>query len=98
MNLFDLLLEEFEKELNKFLETKTPEQILADLIECGLELSDEVKSKMADFIYINAVEDLVKLAEALEEAAKKEQKKIKVDYKEITDPEEIKEMFDCDKE
>ncbi len=98
MNLFDLPLDEFEKELDRFLEKQTPEQILADLIKCGLELSDEDKAKWIDPIYINTEEELDRLVAALEKAAEKKQKEIKVDYEEITDPNEIKEMFNYDKE
>ena len=45
MDLFRLPLNEFKKELNKFLEKQTPEQIVADLIKYGLKLSDEDKAK-----------------------------------------------------
>lgn len=98
MNLFDLPFDEFEKELDRFLEKQTPEQILADLIKCGLELSDEDKAKWIDPIYINTEEELDRLVAALEKAAKKKQKEIKVDYEEITDSNKIKEMFNYDKE
>lgn len=98
MNLFNLSSDEFEKKLDRFLEKQTPEQILADLIKCGLKLSDEDKVKWIDPIYINTEEELDRLVAALEEAAGKKQKEIKVDYEEITDSNEIKEMFNYDKE
>ena len=98
MDLFRLPLDEFKKELNKFLEKQTPEQIVADLIRCGLELSDKDKAKWIDPIYINTEEELDRLVAALEKAAKKKQKEIKVDYEEITDSNKIKEMFNYDKE
>ena len=98
MDLFRLPLDEFKKELNKFLEKQTPEQILAGLIKCGLKLSDEDKAKWIDPIYINTEEELDRLVAALEKAATKKQKEIKVDYEEITDSNKIKEMFNYDKE
>lgn len=98
MDLFRLPLDEFKKELNKFLEKQTPEQIVADLIRCGLELSDKDKAKWIDPIYINTEEELDRLVAALEKAATKKQKEIKVDYEEITDSNKIKEMFNYDKE
>ena len=98
MDLFRLPLDEFKKELNKFLEKQTPEQIVADLIRCGLELSDKDKAKWIDPIYINTEEELDRLVAALEKAAEKKQKEIKVDYEEITDSNKIKEMFNYDKE
>ena len=97
MDLFNLPLDKFEKELDRFLEKQTPEQILAGLIKCGLKLSDEDKAKWIDPIYINTEEELDRLVAALEEAAGKKQKEIKVDYEEITDSNKIKEMFDYDK-
>lgn len=98
MDLFRLPLDEFKKELNRFLEKQTPEQIVADLIRCGLELSDKDKAKWIDPIYINTEEELDRLVAALEKAATKKQKEIKVDYEEITDSNKIKEMFNYDKE
>ena len=98
MDLFRLPLDEFKKELNRFLEKQTPEQIVADLIKYGLKLSDEDKAKWIDPIYINTEEELDMLIAALEKAAEKKQKEIKIDYEEITDPNEIKEMFNYDKE
>ena len=98
MDLFRLPLDEFKKELNKFLEKQTPEQIVADLIRCGLELSNKDKAKWIDPIYINTEEELDRLVAALEKAATKKQKEIKVDYEEITDSNKIKEMFNYDKE
>lgn len=97
MDLFNLPLDKFEKELDRFLEKQTPEQILAGLIKCGLKLSDEDKAKWIDPIYINTEEELDRLVAALEKAAEEKQKEIKVDYEEITDLNKIKEMFDYDK-
>ena len=97
MDLFNLPLDKFEKELDRFLEKQTPEQILAGLIKCGLKLSDEDKVKWIDPIYINTEEELDRLVAALEKAAEEKQKGIKIDYEEITDSNKIKEMFDYDK-
>ena len=97
MDLFNLPLDKFEKELDRFLEKQTPEQILAGLIKCGLKLSDEDKAKWIDPIYINTEEELDRLVAALEKAAEEKQKGIKIDYEEITDSDKIKEMFDYDK-
>lgn len=98
MDLFNLPLDKFEEELDKIFKKQAPEQILADLIRCGLELSDKDKAKWIDPIYINTEEELDRLVAALEKAAKKKQKEIKVDYEEITDSNKIKEMFNYDKE
>lgn len=70
MKLFELSDEEFEKVIDNFLNKQTPEQILTELIKCGLDLS---------------VED-------------KKNKQIEVEYKEITNSNEIKELFNYDKE
>ena len=45
MDIFDLPIEEFEKELNKIFSNITPEKLLQELIECGLEVYDEKKDK-----------------------------------------------------
>lgn len=46
-------------------------------------------------IVINTKEEAMQLLKAMEEAEKaaKKRKKVKVDYREVTDPEEIKRMF-----
>ena len=45
MDIFDLPIEEFEKELNKIFSNITPKELLQKLIECGLEVYDEKKDK-----------------------------------------------------
>lgn len=45
MDIFDLPIEEFEKELDKIFSNITPEELLQELIECGLEVYDEKKGK-----------------------------------------------------
>ena len=45
MDIFDLPIEEFKKELNKIFSNITPKELLQELIECGLEVYDEKKDK-----------------------------------------------------
>ena len=45
MDLFNLPIDEFEKEINKIFSNITPEELLQELIECGLEVYDEKKDK-----------------------------------------------------
>ena len=45
MNIFNLPIEEFEKELNKIFSNITPEKLFQELIECELEVYDEKKDK-----------------------------------------------------
>lgn len=94
MNLFDLS----EKELDKLVKSQTKEQLLCDLVKCGLELSKEDKVKWIDPIYIDTEEEANKLVEALEKAAEASVKETNVDYENITDKNKIKEMFDYGKE
>lgn len=41
MNIFKLSEEEIEKELDKIFKKTTPEKLLQELIECGLEVKEE---------------------------------------------------------
>lgn len=43
MNIFDLPLEEFEKELDKLISSYTKEELLQELIKCGLEVDNNDK-------------------------------------------------------
>lgn len=98
MNLFDLPKKEFEKELDKLVKSQTREQLLCDLVKCGLELSKEDKAKWIDPVYIDTEEEADKLIEALEKAAEASVKETNVDYENIADKNKIKEMFDYGKE
>lgn len=92
MDLFDLP----EKELNNLIDSQTKEQLLCDLVKCGLELSKEDKIKWIDPIYIDTKEEAEMLINALEKAAAAPCKNIDVDYKEVTDAIEIRKMFGVD--
>lgn len=94
MDLFDLPIDEFEREIDKLIKVQTKKQLLCDLVKCGLELSREDKAKWIDPIYIDTEEEAERLIEALEEAARTSAREVNVSYKTITDPERIKEMFD----
>ena len=97
MNLFDLPEKEFEEELDKLFKSQTKEQLLCDLVKCGLELSKEDKAKWIDPIYIDTKEEAEMLINALERAAAAaSHKNIDVDYKEVTDAIEIRKMFGVD--
>lgn len=96
MNLFNLSKEEFEKELDNLINSQTKEQLLCDLVKCGLELSKEDKIKWIDPIYIDTEEEAERLINALEKAAAAPCKNIDVDYKEVTDAIEIRKMFGVD--
>lgn len=96
MNLFDLSEKEFEKELDNLINSQTKEQLLCDLIKCGLDLSKEDKAKWIDPIYIDTEEEAEMLVNALERAAAAPHKDINVDYKEVTDAIEIRKMFGVD--
>lgn len=96
MNLFDLSEKEFEKELDNLINSQTKEQLLCDLIKCGLDLSKEDKAKWIDPIYIDTKEEAEMLVNALERAAAAPHKDINVDYKEVTDAIEIRKMFGVD--
>ena len=43
MDLFDLSIEEFKKEMSKFIKNMTKEELLQELIECGLKIEDKDK-------------------------------------------------------
>lgn len=98
MDLFDLPEKEFEEELDKLVKSQTKEQLLCDLVKCGLELSKEDKAKWIDPIYIDTKEEAEMLVNALERAAAAaaSHKNIDVDYKEVTDTIEIRKMFGVD--
>ena len=44
MNINKLSIEEFEKEIDKLLKNKTPEQLLKELKDCGLEVKEDVNT------------------------------------------------------
>ena len=96
MDLFDLSKEEFEKELDNLINSQTKEQLLCDLIKCGLDLSKEDKAKWIDPIYIDTEEEAEMLINALEKAAAAPCKNIDVNYKEVTDTVEIRKIFGVD--
>ena len=98
MDLFDLPEKEFEEELDKLVKSQTKEQLLCDLVKCGLELSKEDKAKWIDPIYIDTKEEAEMLINALERAAAAvaSHKNIDVDYREVTDAIEIRKMFGVD--
>lgn len=96
MNLFDLSEKEIEKELDNLINSQTKEQLLCDLIKCGLDLSKEDKAKWIDPIYIDTEEEAEMLINALEKAAAAPCKNIDVNYKEVTDAIEIRKMFGVD--
>ena len=96
MNLFDLPEKEFEEELNKLFKSQTKEQLLCDLVKCGLELSKEDKIKWIDPIYIDTKEEAEMLVNALERAAAASHKNIDVNYKEVTGTVEIRKIFGVD--
>ena len=96
MNLFDLPEKEFEEELDKLFKSQTKEQLLCDLVKCGLELSKEDKIKWIDPIYIDTKEEAEMLVNALERAAAASHKNIDVNYKEVTDTVEIRKIFGVD--
>lgn len=58
-----------------------------------MELSKEDKRKWIDPIVIDTEEDAEKFVSALERAAAAQHKEIDVNYREITDATEIKEIF-----
>lgn len=46
MNIFDLPLDQIDKEMDKLLsQYNNPEELLDDLIECGLEVDEEAMKK-----------------------------------------------------
>ena len=94
MDLFDLPIDEFEREIDKLIKSQTKEQLLCDLVKCGLELSREDKAKWIDPIYIDTEEEAERLIAALEKSAKASVKQIKVKYKNVTDVNEIKRIFE----
>lgn len=90
----DNFLEHFEK----FLDTYTSEELLEELKECGLELTSEEAKHWLEPIVIDTEEDLNALLDAMERAAAFEHKPIDVNYKTITDINEIKRIFNNLKE
>lgn len=85
----DNFLEHFEK----FLDTYTPEELLEELKECGLELTSEEQEHWLEPIVIDTEEDLNALLDAMKRAAAFKHKPIDIDYKDITDIDEIKRIF-----
>ena len=69
MDLFNLPINEFKKEINKIVEENTKTELLHDLVECGLELSKEDKAKWIDPLIIDTEEEAAALLDAMEKAA-----------------------------
>lgn len=40
MDIFDLSIDDFKKEIKKLVDEYTPEELLNELIECGLEVNN----------------------------------------------------------
>ena len=93
MDLFNLPINEFKKEINKIVEENTKTELLHDLVECGLELSKEDKVKWIDPLIIDTEEEAAALLDAMEKATAAQRKEIQVKAKEIKDPEEIRKIF-----
>jgi tRNA nucleotidyltransferase/poly(A) polymerase len=94
MDLFDLSPEEFEKELEKLLNSKSKEELLQELVECGLELTPEEENIWIDPLIIETEEELTAFVDALEAAAAHPVKEIYVKYKNVNDKDEIKKIFE----
>lgn len=94
MNIFDLPIEKVKKEINKLLSSKTEEELLQELIECGLELTPKEESIWIDPLVIETEEELTAFVDALEAAAAHPVKEIYVKYKNVNDKDEIKKIFE----
>ena len=93
MDLFNLPMNEFKKEIDKIVEENTKTELLHDLVECGLELSKEDKAKWIDPLITDTEEEAAALLDAMEKAAAAQRKEIQIKAKEVKDPEEIRKMF-----
>ena len=69
MDIFDLPQEQFEKQLDKLFANISKEDLLKELVECGLKLSPEDKKKWIDPLVIDNQEDAELFMNALERAA-----------------------------
>lgn len=93
MNIFDLPLKQFKKELNNFFANMSKEELLKELVDCGLELSPEDRKKWIDPLVVDNQEDAELFINTLESAAAAPYKKVDINYNEITEPVEIKKIF-----
>ena len=93
MNIFDLSLKQFKKELNNFFANMSKEELLKELVDCGLELSPEDRKKWIDPLVVDNQEDAELFINTLESAAAAPHKKVDINYNEITEPVEIKKIF-----
>lgn len=90
MDIFSLTVEEIEQELDKMLSKYTPEELLNELIECGLELN---KNEEDTPWVIETEEELENLIQAMRKAAAAPTKNVTVVYQDVTDEDEIKQIF-----
>lgn len=68
VNIFDLSEEEINEHMTCMLEWQTPEELLEELVECGLELTPEEKKHWVDLIVIDTEEQAENFISALEKA------------------------------
>lgn len=80
----------------RLLDTYTEEELLDELVECGLKLTPEEKEHWIEPVIIDTKEEAEMLINGLERAAAASHKNIDVDYKEVTDAFEIRKMFGVD--
>lgn len=93
MNIFDLPLKQFKKELNNFFANMSKEELLKELVDCGLELSPEDRKKWIDPLVVDNQEDAELFINTLERATVAPHKEVDVNYNEITDSIKIKKIF-----
>lgn len=70
VNIFDLTEKEIDEHMTCMLEWQTPEELLEELVECGLELTSEEKKHWVDPIVIDTKEQAESFIKALEDAEK----------------------------
>lgn len=85
-----------EDNFSRLLDTYTKEELLDELVECGLELTPEEEKHWIEPVIIDTEEEAEMLINGLERAAAAPHKDIDVDYKEVTDAIEIRKMFGVD--
>lgn len=90
MDIFNLTVEEIEQELDEMLNKYTSEELLNELIECGLELN---KNEEDAPCVIETGEELENLIQAMRKAAAAPTKNVTVVYRDVTDGDEIKQIF-----
>lgn len=78
------------EQLDKVLNTYTSEELLNELVKCGLELN---KNKEDVPWTIETEEELEGLIQGMEKAAAAPTKNVTVAYQDITDKDEIKQIF-----